>query len=550
MQRASSMRRRLMGWIAAPLLVFVAIQAWDSYQAALATAQTAFDRLLVTSAHALADLIWLERGELQITLPHAALELYAGDVRVSSRDSPTHSPMVYRVSYTNGDFLAGDQAVQPYDGLPPVNEAYAARLKLYDTQLHGEPMRMAALWQPVESAEGLRYVIVQIGEYSAYRFELGRRMLWQTLERQAILLALLLALWLASTAALRPLQLLAQRLEQRKANDLSHLPVHQQPREMAPMLQAFNGLLGRIEHAQVQQQRFVADASHQLRTPLAVLQLHANAGLQGDVPMPEALHNINATTRRTSRVVHQLLMWNRVRQGAGGTPQTLDLRDLMQDVAIQQSPLLAQKHLDFSLEAEPCAWQGEPWMVEELLMNLLSNAIRHTPDSGALGMTLQATEGRIGLTVWDSGPGLSPQMQQDLFTPLRERRQPGRGPGPGDLPGSGGSLWRQPGDHPSHGGRTGRGAERDCLAAAADQPRGINAGMRRPAPAPAPTRCARAARRWDARRGAPGPCVSPGCRPRARHCPWPPTGCAASARGRCGGWRCLRCGVERWPRPN
>ena len=431
-----AVRQRLMLWLALPVVLFIVMDAWASYRAAAGTAQRAFDRLLVTSAHALADLIHLEGGALQITLPHAALELYGDEAEVAGRggDAATRSRMIYRVSYLNGEYLAGERAVPPYLERVPAHPLYGARLAFYGTRLAGEPLRMAALWQPVETAEGLRYVVVQVGEPSAYRDRIARDILWQTLARQAVLLALLLVLiWCVATVALRPLRVFARQLEARAATDLEPVAVQPQtPQELLPVVGAFNGLLERAREAQAAQQRFVADASHQLRTPLSVLQLQAHAGLAGDLPEREALEQVVATTRRTSRVVQQLLSWNRARSGVPRDQiATVDLRDLLEEVAVELSPLLASRHQDFQLEAEPCRWTGPAWMVREIAMNLLHNAMNYTPEGGALGVRLARDTGGIRLVVHDDGPGLSQQMERDLFVPFVSGDARGRGAGLG-----------------------------------------------------------------------------------------------------------------------
>lgn len=418
-RRVLSIRQRVLLWAAAPLLLLALLNTWASYRAALETAHTAYDRLLITAAHALGDMIWLENGSLQVTLPHAALELYANEAPHSARTMPERSPLLYRVSFLNGNFLAGDAAIPALHTAAPSAQGGTARLQLYDLQLNHQPMRMAALWQPVESAEGLQYVVVQVGEYADYRYAIGRGILQQTLWHQGVLLALvLLVLGLAISVGLRPVRQLAHTLNHRQAQDSQPIHMTQPPAEIIPLLSAFNALLQRMQQTQVLQQRFIADASHQLRTPLTVLQLHTEAGLHGDIPMQDALHAIAHTTQRTSRVVHQLLMWNRAQQSSGHPEQAFDLRDVLKDVALEQSPLLARKHLDFTLDAQPTDWFGPAWMVQEVVMNLLNNAIRHTPDGGALGMELARSGPTLQVTVWDSGPGLSPQMQQDLFTPF------------------------------------------------------------------------------------------------------------------------------------
>lgn len=422
MQSGFSLRHRLLLGLCLPVAIFILVDSWASYNAALGTAQRAFDRLLVTSAHALADMIHLESGVLQITLPHAALELYDSDPGGDRQDNEgTRSRMIYRVSYLNGDYLAGDTALEPYRGVASIHPRYGVRLALYDAEQGAEPLRIAALWQPVETEEGLRYVVVQVGEPSAYRDHIARGILWQTLGRQALLLVVLLALvWTAITVALRPLRHFARGLENRAASNLEPLvAAPQTPRELLPLVNAFNGLLGRAGSAQALQQRFVADASHQLRTPLSVLQLQAHAGLCGDIPPHEALQQVAATTRRTSRVVQQLLTWNRARADLPADQiDTVDLVALVEEIAVDMSPLISARHQDFQFEPVACRWTGPVWMVREIIVNLLHNALHYTPEDGALGIHMARSHDHVKLTVHDNGPGLSQFALDNLFVPF------------------------------------------------------------------------------------------------------------------------------------
>ena len=432
--RTRSLRTRLLLWLIGPLVAFLAVNAYFTYTSALQTAQLAFDRLLVTSAHALADLIRLERGELQITLPHAALEIYDGSGSGIGEDGPGRSRMVYRVSFLDGEYLAGDEDLAPYRERPPQHPLYQSMIALYDiTARDAGPMRMAALLQPVESFEGMRLVVVQVGESSAYRTRLAAQILRGTLLRQGALLAILLLLiWAVATVALKPARALARQLDLRPARDLTPVVMARPPQELKPVVEGFNGLLSRLAAAQEQQRRFVADASHQLRTPLTVLQLQADAGLRGDLPPEEALASIAATTRRANRLVEQLLSSARAQQTAAQEPaERFDLRALAEDVAVELSPLLAQRHHAFRLDGAACELVGYRWMVREILGNLLKNAIEFTPEGGALGIRLQPDgAGGAALTVWDSGPGLSDAMCEQVFTPfVTDRSSRGAGLG-------------------------------------------------------------------------------------------------------------------------
>jgi two-component system sensor histidine kinase TctE len=227
-----SIRARLLFWLSVPLVFFLAVDAWASYRTTLASIQLAYDRLLVTSAHAIADLIRLDRGQLVIGLPHAALEIY--DQPLATDDQPlARGRMLYRVGFVDGTHLAGDADLQPYTGRPDSHPIYRSMIELYDATHASEPMRVAALLQPVESYDGGRLVVVQVAEVSLYRDILARRVLYDTLQRQAVLLAVvLLLIWTVSTIALRQLYSLAQHLDTRAAHDLAPLPFPRAPLEL------------------------------------------------------------------------------------------------------------------------------------------------------------------------------------------------------------------------------------------------------------------------------------------------------------------------------
>lgn len=433
-------RTRLLLGLGVPLLAFLSVDAVFTYRAALQTAQVAYDRLLVTSAHALGDLIRLDRGQLQITLPHAALEIYdATPAWTRDTNGPGHSRMLYRVGFVGGDYLAGDADLQPYTGRPAPHPLYQSMIALYDGDKNGEPMRMAALLQPVETFEGLRTVVVQVAESSAYRQRLSDTILRDTALRRSALLAVLLALvWAVATVALKPLRRFARQLDARPARDLNPIEMPLPPPELAPVIAGFNGLLSRLRTAQAQQQRLVADASHQLRTPLTVLQLQADAGLHGDMPAEEALANVASTTRRATRLVQQLLSLARAQQTeAVDDVEVFDVRLLAQDLALELSPLFAGRHLDFHLDGDSRMAVGQPWMLREVLQNLISNAIEFTPAGSSLGVVIGCTDAGNGsagndvmLTVWDRGPGLPESMREQVFTPFATDR-PTRGAGLG-----------------------------------------------------------------------------------------------------------------------
>jgi two-component system sensor histidine kinase TctE len=292
---------------------------------------------------------------------------------------------------------------------------------------------VAALLQPIESYDGSRLVVVQVAEPSQHRQVFAKRMLRDTLLRQAALMAVLLLVFrVVSKLALRPLDALALRLAQRSEHDLSPVSLPRTPVELASLVDGFNGVLARLRHAQEQQRRFVADASHQLRTPLTVLQLQADAGLKGDLPPAEALEAIASTTQRATRLAEQLLSLARAQQARSGNEplEAIDLRDVAGEAVVELSPLIARGGLDFDFDCPSCMVHSHRWMVREILVNLLKNAIEFTPRGGRLGVEVRTGAAAVDVVVWDTGPGLSEAMLEHVFKPFATDR-PTRGAGLG-----------------------------------------------------------------------------------------------------------------------
>jgi len=169
------------------------------------------------------------------------------------------------------------------------------------------------------------------------------------------------------------------------------------------------------------QRQFVRDASHQLRTPLAVLKIQAQNGLAGHADARATLLEMQGTIERAIRLANQMLALAKLEQVHGeSAPQPVDLQEVSAEVALDLAPLMAERGLDFELvaPAEAVAVRGHAWMLRELLRNLLHNAIRATPDGGALSLRIErdAAEGR--LVVRDSGPGIGPALRERLFEPF------------------------------------------------------------------------------------------------------------------------------------
>ena len=413
--RARSLRRQLLAGILIPMVLIVAFNTWSLYRQALAALNTAYDRTLLASAKSLGESLDV-RGEgdaarLQANVPSAALEAFEADLQ---------SRMAYRISTRQGVLLSGYDDLPMWHGQIPMQPPYAALVDFYDGQFRGEPVRMAVLLQPVASTTGRDVAVVQVAETLEIRHALARQILWDTLARQAALIALIAATVIVVVQrATRPVRALSHELQARPDDDLRPIAAPDAPRELQPLIAATNEHMRRQSDLLAQQQRFVRDASHQLRTPLAVLKAQVQSARRGDVAPPEALAEIEHTVDRATQLANQMLALAKVaqlQQQADVAPAQFD--EVVRAVALDVAPLIAGKGLDFDLQTEPVTLRAHDWMLRELTRNLLHNAIRHTPAGGLLAITLARAGGEARLTVADGGPGVAPEVAERLFQPF------------------------------------------------------------------------------------------------------------------------------------
>jgi two-component system sensor histidine kinase TctE len=168
------------------------------------------------------------------------------------------------------------------------------------------------------------------------------------------------------------------------------------------------------------QKQFVRDASHPLRTPLAVLKTQAQNGLSGHADARETLVQIHGTVDRAIRLANQMLAMAKVEQVHGqDDPVPLNLSEVAREVSLDMSPLIADKNLDFELHAEKPVWvRGHAWMLREMVRNLLHNAVRETPPGRPLSLSVETIPGTARLVLRDSGPGIAESLREHLFEPF------------------------------------------------------------------------------------------------------------------------------------
>jgi two-component system sensor histidine kinase TctE len=413
--RPGSLRRYLLLGILWPVGVMVVANTFSLYQQALSAVNTAYDRTLLASAKSIGEQLdvsgYDEQSELRVTVPYAALEAFEAD---------NQSRLFYRVSSLNGEMVSGFAQLPFWRGSIKPKPAYSALVDFYDDVFEREDVRVAVLLQPVVSASGRAMAVIQVAETLELRTTLAQKILFDTLWRQALLLTVIaLVAVVVVQRGTRPVRRLSAQLQARPENDLTPISDADAPRELLPLVEATNQVMRRIENLLSNQKRFVRDASHQLRTPLAVLKVQVQSALRGDMETREALSEINQTVDRATLVANQMLALAKVEQlRQQAELQAMNLADMVREVALDLAPLIADRELDFDIETMPANVLAHEWMLGELCRNLLHNAVKHCPVGGPLSVRLVTDNTYLALTVSDSGPGISSELAARLFQPF------------------------------------------------------------------------------------------------------------------------------------
>ena len=279
-------------------------------------------------------------------------------------------------------------------------------------QVNGAPWRVFAAY----GAE--RDVQVYVGEATASRRSILWAVLRSTFWPMALALPLLaLALWWAVRRSVQPIRDFGRMLAQRQPDAQHPLTLHRAPAEMAPMVDALNGLLARIATLLESERRFTADASHELRTPIAAIRAQAQVALAetDDAQRRQALHNTLAGCDRASHLVEQLLTLSRLEAADAPDLTPLDLSELARQAVADLAHQAIGKQQTLSFEGAPdCRLPANATLMAVLLRNLIDNAIRYSPAHAQIQVSLTAQHQQVTLCVQDSGPGLSDDDAQRL----------------------------------------------------------------------------------------------------------------------------------------
>jgi two-component system OmpR family sensor kinase len=262
--------------------------------------------------------------------------------------------------------------------------------------------------------------VVQLAQPLSVRNRLAANVALRTLWPLILLLPLLgLAVWVIVGRGLAPLARLARALEARNPQALDPLPDGRLPLEVQPLVRALNRLLSRLTEALDTQRAFVADAAHELRTPLAAVQIQSQlvARAQDPESRREALGDLQAGVTRATRLAEQLLALARAEPVEGAVKEPVDLRTLLADCVAGHAPLAQRSGVDLGFEeAEPATIKGDADALRAMFGNLLDNAVKYTPQGGRVDVALRRDpEGRPCVRIGDSGPGIPAEERERVF---------------------------------------------------------------------------------------------------------------------------------------
>ena len=402
-----SLRAELLAWLLLPLVAVVAFNGWTLRRDATRTADLITDRTLLASARVIAEQVKESDGRVESLIPPSALEMFA---------SPDREKVIYRVLSPSGELIAGFPDVveppRPPQGLEP---AY------YEGQFRTEPVRAVALAQPVISkAEGGNALVI-VATTLHGRDRLVNEIWQSSLRDQLVLVAVaaLLAL-LGLRRGLAPLLRLRDELRNRDPESLTVLDRNRVQGELRPVIDALNHALERVRAYILLQRRFVADASHQLRTPLAVLKTQVAVARRDDDPelRREALSAIEGGVDNMGRLVNQLLTLARAEPGGAALrKELLDFGAIARDVLEGLGTIALDRDIDLSFEAPEASLpiQGHVTLLRELVTNLVENALCHIPQGGNVAVRLASSNAGILLVVEDNGPGIPEDDRERVF---------------------------------------------------------------------------------------------------------------------------------------
>lgn len=396
------LRRRLIVALVIPLVVIFCISLFFDYRLARETSDTANDQALADTVFDLESHIRSHRGT------STGLDLTKESEAMLRSNAPD---MVYFSIRDNaGKILAGDHDIPNFT--MPIND----EVRFVDGTHQGKAVRIALHRIETPAAE----IFITVVETTAKREKSRQKILTAMLmPNLAVIFATLLAVLFGVRQGLLPLETVEKEIASRSPNDLREIALDTSPREIRPMLRRLNELFLLLREAYEAQNRFIADAAHQLRTPLAGLQTQIDLAVSEGIfaRNEERLHGIEDGTERIGRLLGQLLSYARAEASVSMTErfERVSLDQIIEKSASVFFDAALKKDIDLGFEIATSPIEGISWLLQEALANLLDNAIRYTPHGGVITVRCGESGGKAFLEVEDSGPGIADEHWNKVF---------------------------------------------------------------------------------------------------------------------------------------
>lgn len=404
-------RRSLLGeildWMLAPLFLLWPMSIAITYVVAQNLANVPYDLSLANALQVLGQQI--EADEEVVALRMSASARLA--LRIRENDG-----VFWKAISPSGELLGGDGELPTPERTPSdqPDTIYYQNQTLRDFEI-----RVAYTWMDL-STRGAGPVLLVVAESVDRRTQLANDIIKGVIIPQFIVLPIaVLLVWFGLSRGVAPINALQRRLRARRPDDLSAIDERLAPSEISPLITAMNDLLSRLEATLLAQKRFVADAAHQLKTPLAGLRTQAELAMRGTPPgdTHTSLEQIIAGTSRATRLVNQLLLMAKAENPNTMEMPPMDLTQLAKEQIQQWFQLALGRGIDLGFEGpeHPVYIKGQSLLLGEALNNLIDNAIRYTPAPGQITVSIEQGNGWVTLAVEDSGPGIAPEERERVF---------------------------------------------------------------------------------------------------------------------------------------
>jgi len=396
-----SIRRRVLAWLFLAMTFVFSANLLSSYYNNIEAADSAFDRLLLASASAIAERTIVRKDGIHVDIPYVALDMLA---------STAQDRVFYTVLAPDGEVVTG------YEDLP-LPKTISNEPVFYDSIYKQTAVRIVTLRRFVSGSNLSGYTTIQVAQTRGERDGLSYNLL-----RQSALWMLVIAIvgaitaWFGVSVGLRPLARLREALGRRSPDDVRPV-LHDVPNEFRPLVGAVNGMLYRLDGGLQSMRNFISDASHQLKTPLASLLAQSEMALRESDPenLREALIKVNKSAQRTSRLAQQLLS-HASATGASHAFVELDLVRLVRDTIEILLSQATTKTIDLGYEGDQQAiFWGDPTLLGELILNLADNAIKYSPAGSIVTLGVRVEGSVVYLVIEDDGPGILKQERQNVF---------------------------------------------------------------------------------------------------------------------------------------